>query len=230
VGCSFRDHRFADALQFEGSMPVLINCVVKGPEGHGVSLLDESSALLVNCTLTGHGVAAIQTIESQLMVRNSIVWGNGASIEAPDSEPSITYSDIEGGAPGEGNIDRDPMFVDDEDDFRLRAGSPCIDAADNDAVPEGIDEDIDGLPRFVDDPDTKDTGRGEPPIVDMGAYEFQPGECAADFDQDGLVGFDDLIALLAAWGSEGGPEDLDGDGRVGFNDLIALLVAWGPCM
>jgi hypothetical protein len=38
---------------------------------------------------------------------------------------------------------------------------------------EPIPFDLDGNPRFVDDPDTDDTGHGTPPIVDMGAYEYQ---------------------------------------------------------
>jgi len=76
-------------------------------------------------------------------------------------------------------------------DYHLTGGSPCIDAADNDAVPpdtldldgdgdttEPIPFDLDGNPRFVDDPATPDTGNGEPPIVDMGAYEFQAGMAA----------------------------------------------------
>ncbi len=45
--------------------------------------------------------------------------------------------------------------------------------------------DLDGNPRFVDDPNTDDTGFGDPPIVDMGAYEF--GDQCADDDGDGRV-------------------------------------------
>ena len=40
---------------------------------------------------------------------------------------------------------------------------------------------------------------------------------------------DDIVAVLAAWGNEGGPEDLDGNGVVNFDDLLLLLAAWGPC-
>jgi len=53
--------------------------------------------------------------------------------------------------------------------------------------------------------------------------------CPADLDGSGDVGFDDLLAVLAAWGDEGGPEDLDGDGVVGFGDLLLVLSSWGPC-
>ena len=45
--------------------------------------------------------------------------------------------------------------------------------------------DLDGNPRFVDDPNADDTGFGDPPIVDMGAYEFR--DPCADDDGDGRV-------------------------------------------
>ena len=65
-------------------------------------------------------------------------------------------------------------------------------------------------------------------LVDMGAFEFQ--DCVGDLDGDGIVGFTDLLQVLAAWGPcLGCPEDLDGNGVVGFNDLSDLLAAWGPC-
>jgi hypothetical protein len=102
------------------------------------------------------------------------------------SSPVVSYSDIEGGLTGTGNIDADPAFVDpdgadndpntwEDNDYRLGAGSPCIDAGDNTASRAGVTTDLDGNPRFVDDPNTDpDTGNGTPPIVDMGAYEYQP--------------------------------------------------------
>ena len=54
--------------------------------------------------------------------------------------------------------------------------------------------------------------------------------CPADVDGDSSVGILDLLALLAAWGTDpGGPPDFDGDGNVGITDFLDLLAAWGPC-
>ena len=54
--------------------------------------------------------------------------------------------------------------------------------------------------------------------------------CPADLNGDGSVGILDLLALLAAWGTDpGGPPDLDGDAIVGILDLLTLLANWGPC-
>jgi hypothetical protein len=53
--------------------------------------------------------------------------------------------------------------------------------------------------------------------------------CLGDLDDNGDVGFGDILAILSAWGNAGGAEDLDGSGTVGFGDLLVVLGAWGPC-
>ena len=121
-------------------------------------------------------------------------------------------------------------------DYALAGDSPCIDAGDNGVVPFEIEIDLAGDPRFVDDPQTPDTGLGGPPIVDLGAFEYQgpASSCPADLDGDSIVGPSDLAQLLGAWGATGGKggppaADLDGDGLVGAGDLAMLLGAWGAC-
>ena len=52
--------------------------------------------------------------------------------------------------------------------MHLLAGSLCIDAGDNNAVPDSVTTDLDGNPRFFDDPLTPDSGVGSPPIVTGG--------------------------------------------------------------
>lgn len=118
----------------------------------------------------------------QVRVANSILRGNAGGaqvvVEKPDGHTgaSVTFSNVEGGLAGEGNFDLDPLFVDPQArDYRLSEGSMCIDAGDNAALRETIARDVTGRARFVDDPRTRDTGRGEGPVVDVGAYEFQPG-------------------------------------------------------
>jgi hypothetical protein len=61
---------------------------------------------------------------------------------------------------------------------------------------------------------------------------FTPPPCPADIDGNGVVGADDISALLGAWGSSGSGSadtDLDNDGTVGSADLAILLGAWGAC-
>lgn len=92
------------------------------------------------------------------------------------------------------NMDVDPGFVDAlgadgvlgtlDDDYRLRSDSSCIDAGDNTRLPmDWADLDGDGVlldmlpfdldlnPRRHDVVEAPDTGFGEVPLVDLGAYE-----------------------------------------------------------
>jgi hypothetical protein len=48
-----------------------------------------------------------------------------------------------------------------------------------------------------------------------------------DLNGDGMIGVDDLLQLLAAWGPcNECDEDLNSDGLVGVDDLLALLGVW----
>ena len=135
-----------------------------------------SHPTLANCTIahnntTGGGGGVVAGIDSSFTIVNSIFWGNGdLEIGFYSTAPTVTYSLIEGGYAGVGNISSDPLFVDFwGDDFHLQPGSPAIDAADGPSAPEF---DLEGESR-ADDPDTTNTGLG-PPWADMGAYEYQP--------------------------------------------------------
>ncbi|MDD5724230.1 MAG: right-handed parallel beta-helix repeat-containing protein [Syntrophales bacterium] len=104
----------------------------------------------------GGGIKSSLDPAKQPSVVNCILWGNtGVDLYGC----SATYSDIEDGNAGEGNISEDPGFVrGDSDNYRLRPGSPCIDSA----SPGGPTTDIEGRNR--------PSGSG----YDMGAYEFRP--------------------------------------------------------
>ncbi|MBT8484325.1 MAG: peroxidase family protein [Phycisphaerae bacterium] len=67
------------------------------------------------------------------------------------------------------------------------------------------------------------------PFVRDAATGFVP--LLADLTLDGVVNFEDLVALLASWGPLGTPgqdprADVDGDADVGFRDLLMLLAEW----
>jgi hypothetical protein len=137
---------------------------------------------LNNCTFSKNGnsggdVGGIYILGSSVTMRNSILWGD-ISLSGEEilidgtSSFSATYSDIQGGYAGTGNINADPMFVDQANgDLHLQQGSPCIDAGDNSA-PALPATDIDGDNRRINNPMVVDTGNGTPPIVDMGADEY----------------------------------------------------------
>jgi len=185
-------------------------------------------------------------------VTNCILWGNTAASEGDEifnndssSIPVISYCDIAGclpggewdsslGSDGGGNIDGDPLFVDadgaddtpgtEDDNLRLQAGSPCIDAGDNSVVTEASD--LDGNVRVVDgDCDSV-------AVVDMGAYEFG-WVYLGDFDGQCDVDLVDFVIMSAAWLSDDTPTanwnqdcDLDNSGVIDMGDLEMLGANW----
>jgi hypothetical protein len=135
-----------------------------------------TSLTLTNCTYAGNSATNGNCLAcdspgrlypSYFQLANCILWDSGEQIFNNDnSDITITYSDIRGGWTGEGNIDTEPLFVDaDKGDYRLSAGSPCIDAG----TDTGVNEDIDGNIRPFDFPDVDHNGKL--PDFDMGAYE-----------------------------------------------------------
>jgi len=85
-----------------------------------------------------------------------------------------------------------------------------------------------GRVRLVDDLNTVDTGIGGPPVVDMGAYEFQG--CEGNADAIAGVNLPDVAILAGRWmetdcGYCGGA-DLDGDRAVGMGDLMVQVGNW----
>ncbi len=57
-----------------------------------------------------------------------------------------------------------------------------------------------------------------------------PPTCPGDIDENGIIEFVDLLAVLEAWGPcPDCPEDVNGSGVVDFQDLVILLSVWGPC-
>ncbi|TKJ36975.1 MAG: hypothetical protein CEE38_08705 [Planctomycetes bacterium B3_Pla] len=172
----------------------------------GAVYAKDSDSVFINCTFMGNSAplggavcnAGVGLVPSNkhITLTNCILWDNtavtGPQIALVDqAELSIDFCDLEGSqsgmsvgpdctvAWGTGMISASPLFTD--SDGRLSAGSPCIDAGDNIPVPAGILFDLDGMQRFVDDPLTADTGAGTRPIVDMGAYEFDPSLAVRPF-------------------------------------------------
>jgi hypothetical protein len=207
IGCALLDNAASvsgGGIASANSDTIVVNCVLAGnsaeaSDGGGIYHGSSGATLqLINCTLTRNdafddGGGIYLTLHAHLEVDNSILWGNTdadgsgrySQIHSGVGPATVHFSCIKGGWPGVGNIDADPVFVDpDSGDFRSSPDSPCIDAGDNTAVPQDIDTDLDGNPRFLEIPETPDTGYGDLPIVDMGAYESLGGGCLAITSQE----------------------------------------------
>jgi len=203
----------------------------------------ESSATLNNVTLSGNraglGGAVRSESNSRVVVHNSILWGNVASIHGDafendaTSDATVSWSVVQGGWAGEGSLDTDPLFVrnpapgddgtwgtDDDDfgDLRLLAGSQALNGGNTALLPpDTADLDGDGN---VAEPLPFDLIR-DPRVlgaaVAMGAYERAVGNQAP-------VVVADRPALTAF---EGQPATMTGTFADPDGDVIALSASIG---
>jgi len=185
----------------EGGSPVLTNCVFAGNSatgatvGYGGALSNvASSPTLTNCTFSDNTAMSYAGgiynwgLSYPTLV-NCILWNDVPDeIGNSGAVPSVTYSDVQGGYSGTGNIDLDPQF---DADYALQTGSPAIDAG-----------------TWVGAPATDLLGIARPrgAAVDMGAYEFPAA--ATDSDGDGINNSDEGVSDTDG---DGTPDYLDPD-------------------
>jgi parallel beta-helix repeat protein len=190
INCTFAGNLAANygggMYNRDSTRPTLVNCTFTGNSaddaGGAVYNYGYDGSVRItlnNCTFSGNSAANGNDLAcdspygppSNVEITNCILWDGENPIWNNDgSTITITYSDVHGGWPGQGNIDADPCFVDtdgdddipgtEDDNLRLFPDSPCIDAGDPNYVTEPNETDLDGKPRVI-------GGR-----IDMGAYEF----------------------------------------------------------
>ncbi len=203
----------SDTLPIIRSSPTVSNCTFVANNGGGMVNHYHCSPTITNCTFAANNGAGIYIFTFGTFVKptliNCILWSNswfqiyGGAI--------VSYSDIEGGWEGEGNIDNDPLFADpNKGDYHLKsqAGrwdsisqswvqddvtSPCIDAGDP-MSPIGYEPFPNG-------------GK-----INMGAYG---GTAEASKSYFGKPVCETIIA-----------GDINGDCKVDLADLEILLLHW----
>ncbi len=217
------------------SYPTITNCTISGnwagfyeeEGGWGGGVLSGSgSGIFTNCTISGNsaffaGGGFYCTGGSNPMITNCILWGDyapdGPEIYIASGSPVITYSDVQGGWPGTGNIDADPLFVG-GGDYHLTLESPCIDTGtdagvytdmDGEVRPMGAGFDI-GADEYLTCMDMDMDGYGDPasPLCPFPQWdcddtdpELNPGaeelcESGIDEDCDGLIDSEDPDCVI----------------------------------
>lgn len=163
------------------SSPTFVNSIVSGNtaiDGAGMYNDGSESPDIINATFSGNaaqqnGGGMANSNGATPTVVNSILWGDTSSqgnevynTSHGNNSATITYSDVDGGFTGTGNINSDPLFVrnpgtngaTDAGDLDLQGNSPAINAGSN-AADAGISTDLIGNSRII-------AG-----TVDMGAIE-----------------------------------------------------------
>ncbi len=206
VNCAFLSNTasfVAGGLADSSLLTRLVNCAFSGNVGaHGGGFVAAGPSTAVNCTFAGNQESGVdKSTGADLSLVNCVVWGN-SPVQVADAGILVSASDVEGGWPGTGNIDADPLFVQPgTGDLRLTLGSPCANAGDTQALPadlldldgdgntaEPVPLDLAGILRVIDG------------VVDMGAYEGEftagaPASSENDLDEG------EFVALVP----EGGP-------------------------
>lgn len=184
----------------------LLSCLLTGnraEDGGGAC-----DSILVNCTVTenhadcGGGIAASYEGIRDSTAYNCIIWGNSAWTEANyDEDSNLSYScAYPWASEGDGNISRRaPIFVDAANgDFRLRTGSPGIDAGDSEIF--DFFEMLGIFEEFLEvDTDLAGNQRISGAKADMGAYEGAVDGCVIS----GRVQGNGILSPMTAVAAQG---------------------------
>ncbi len=150
----------------DGGAPVFTNCLLylnNATNGGGFWSSNSSTPALTNCTFalnlatTGAGLYA--DASTVTLVNCILFYDTGGEIYAINAATvTATYSDIQGGFTGTGNLNQNPVFAAAAtNDYRIGSGSPCINAGTANGTPT---KDIAGI--------TRPQGAA----FDIGAYEM----------------------------------------------------------
>jgi parallel beta-helix repeat protein len=230
----------------QDSSVAITSCIVRNNGANGIYYYNAGSSIIANSWIHhngGDGILFYNPAQAPIVRNNTIVYNSQKGVyrnqgTAPEISNCIlwgntgddldlcsaTYSCIEDGDAGEGNIATDPNFAYGNPElynFHLNPISPCIDAGDSNDVEAG-EVDIDGDERIYNG------------VVDMGADEVACEDVysKSDLNGDGIADSVDHLKIIKAWlsyegaGNWDGECDLDGDGFVDMKDFAIFGAKW----
>ena len=181
-------------------------------EGGGIYCDDPNIVITTSTIANNQADANAGGIYGSPTLTNCILWGNNCPNEPHIvGEPNISYSDVQDGYPGEGNIDADPCFADaDNGDYHLKSQAGRYD-------PNGQTWAIDEVTSpCIDAGDPMDPIGPEPfpngGIVNMGAYG---GTAEASKSYFGKPPCEAIVA-----------GDVNGDCAIDFKDFFFVVLHW----
>jgi len=236
-------YAWGGAVYSQSSSILFIQCIFSNnfasTYGGGIAAYD-SNVTLRNCTFYGNQTlfdgGAMRIYNCSSTLENSILWHDMPNeLYVGGASPTITYSNVQGGYGGTGNINCDPLFADaNNGDYHLKseAGrwnphseswvidevtSSCIDVGDS-----GSDWTAELWPH----------GKR----INMGAYGGTPQASmslsdagnVADVNNNGIVDYIDLMMFTNKWLYKEVllSEDLDRNGSVNFIDFAIFANNW----
>ncbi len=168
------------------SSPVIMNCTLSDNsswrDGGALYFINSDSPHIINCTAVHNSsdaqIDGIFALYSSILAQNCILWNNHPRQTGGSENLTIEYSDVQGGCPGTGNINSNPLFCSGPcGDFYLSqtaAGqslnSPCADSGSEQAGDICFDAFYPDL--CLDESTTRTDHKGDSNIVDMGRHYF----------------------------------------------------------
>jgi hypothetical protein len=266
TGCTFRKNWTVDGGggmdNQEDSSPIVTNCLFvenEALDGGGGMFSWESSPRLINCTFScnwSHGLGGCTIFGSHsYTLTNCIIWGDWLGLFGHElgGPAVVTYSNVQGGWPGLGNIDTNPCFIepglwadpcntpgdyiDDiwvDGDYHLKSQAGRWDANSDSWVQDNItspciDASNPGCPVGA-EPESNGNRRN------MGAYggtakaSKSPANwrSVADSSNDWIVDSNDLKIIAYYWLEAGQciPSDFDRNEFADFNDFSLFGNQW----
>jgi len=157
----------SQGIQIYWAGPTVKNNLIWSCSYYGINSYNGGDAVIRNNTIAHNSYAKgiYHYYGTAPTISNCILWDNNDDLYGC----SATYSCIEDGDSGTGNISSDPDFVNPQNhDFHLDSDSPCIDTGNSNGTYTG-EVDIDGDNRVIDI-----GGKGDGTVdVDMGADEYE---------------------------------------------------------
>jgi len=209
--CRIVDNRGCGIALNHGSAPTLVNCIIAGNASQGMDFEQGARAVIDHCTIVGNRLAIVG---GSPIVTNSILWDNSFDGITPPVHGGavVTYSNVQGGYEGQGNIDARPRFVTPgqwahprtpqavwiQGNYHLFSDSPCVDAGDPAFVPTVLTTDIDGHARILGS--RTDMGCDEVP---QPIYVTWLGHASV------RIAWKDLVVYVDPYRLTAGPQDAD---------------------
>jgi hypothetical protein len=241
-----------------GAAPSIRNCIITGNAGPGLKAWNVSRPTIENSTIVdndgigveasfGRGITSYVNITNTtivgnqgggifsgiITVENSIIYYN-QGLQISDGS-TVTYSDVQGGFPGQGNIDCDPCLADPcNGDYHLKSENGRW----NPNTLAWVFDDVTSLCIDAGNPASDWTAELWPhgERINMGANGGTPEASfsttilgnPADLDLDNDVDFRDFDRLAANFKTESIflKEDLNRNGRVDGFDIEAFAENW----
>jgi parallel beta-helix repeat protein len=212
-------------IYWDSNPVVRNNFIVNNLLGAGIRIVS-LTPIITNNTISFNGMGGIQYENTASpIITNNIITSNGRwqGINASSTTGIIKYNNVWGNSAGNynsligdltginGNISQNPLFAG-TGNYHILPQSPCVNAGDSNAVNGEFD--IDNEERIFNS------------RIDIGADECVTN--ASDFNNDGIVDFEDLFEFSQNWLAAAGnsPADFVDDNFIDFADFAIFAENW----